>query len=147
MKKSCSAKELNCNNDNKTCLYKHLWGINMKVVLAHVAKVSASEQKFECLPQMGTKSPLQLGDLTSESFLERMASCDNLLADGHRLKFGDEMIDNLIVLRMNKKFMDRIRSKNAISTMQFDNIEYSKRGTVQFVIIAFVSVTSIVVCY
>ena len=60
---------------------------------------------------MCTKSPVQLGALTSESFSERMTSSANLLVDAHRLKFGDDMIDELVVLNMNNKFMDRTRSK------------------------------------
>ena len=57
-------------------------------------------------------------------------SVDNLLADTHRLHLNNDMIDKLILSRMNNKFMDRIRSKNAISTMQFENIESNKRAKV-----------------
>ena len=76
---------------------------------------------------MCTKYPVQLGALTSESFSERMISCANLLVDAHRLKFGDDVIDKLIVLRMNKKFMDRMRSKTTFATMTFETMDANER--------------------
>ena len=88
---------------------------------------------------MCCNSPLQLGALTSESFSERIVSVANLLVDDHRLHSNDEMINKLIALRMDKKFMNRIHSKNSISTMQFDNIESNERPKVQFVVVVFFS--------
>ena len=60
---------------------------------------------------MCCNSPIQLGALTSEIFSERMISAANVLVDAHRIHLNDDMIDKLIVLRMNKKFIDRVRSK------------------------------------
>ena len=94
----------------------------MKVILDHMTEVSGSERKFGCLPEMCTKSPVQLGALTSESFSERMMSSANLLVDTRLLKFGND-IDKLIVLRMNKKFMDIMRS---FATMTFETMDASK---------------------
>ena len=54
----------------------------------------------------------------------------NLLLVTRRLKFGDGMIDKLIVLRMNKKFMIRMRSKSMFSTMTFDTMDTNKRSKV-----------------
>ena len=79
---------------------------------------------------MHTKSPVQLGALTLESFSERMTSCANLLVDAHRLKFGDDMIDKLVLLRMNKKFMDRMRCKTTFATMAFDTMGTNERRKV-----------------
>ena len=91
----------------------------MKVVLEYMSKVSGSERKFGYLPEMCTKSPVQLGALTSDSFSERMISSTNVLVDTHHVNFGDDVIDKLIVLRMNKKFMGVMRSKTIFSTMKF----------------------------
>ena len=88
------------------------------------------QKKIGCLPEMCTKSHVQLGALTSESFSERMTSTDNILVDTHRLKFGDDTIDKLIVLRMNKKFMDRMHSKTPCSTMTFETMDANKRSKV-----------------
>ena len=76
---------------------------------------------------MCTNSPAQLGALTSESFSERMTSGANLLLDSCHLKFSDEMIDKLIVLRMSKKFIDRIRYKSTFATMAHDTMDANKR--------------------
>ena len=54
----------------------------------------------------------------------------NLLVNAHRLHLNYGMIDKLIVLRMNKKFMDRICVKKAISVMYFENVESNKRAKV-----------------
>ena len=99
----------------------------MKVLLDHMAETSGSERKFGCLLEMCTKSPVKLGALASESFSERMISCANLLVDAHRLKFGNEMIDKLVVLHMNKKFMCRMRSKTTFVTMAFDTMDLNKK--------------------
>ena len=50
--------------------------------------------------------------------------------DPYRLKFGDDMIDKLIVLRMNKTFMDTMRNKKAHATMNFKNVDSTARGKV-----------------
>ena len=76
---------------------------------------------------MCTKYPVQLGALTSESFSKRMTSSANLLVDVHRLKFGNDVIDELIVLRINKKFMDKMRSKTTFATMTFETMDANKR--------------------
>ena len=78
---------------------------------------------LRCVPNL-----LCNGALTSDSFSERMISNANLLVDPHRLKFGDEMIDKLVVLRMNKKFMDRLRITKAHATMNFDNADSTSRN-------------------
>ena len=105
-------KELNWDNDDDIETHKHLWSVNMKILLDHVIKESGDERKFGFLPEMCCNSPVQLGVLTSEIFPEIMISADNLLVDTHRLHLNDDMIDKLVVLCVNKKFMDRVRIKN-----------------------------------
>ena len=99
----------------------------MKVVLEHMTEVSGSERKVGCLPEMCMKSPVQLGAFTSESFSGRITNSANLLVDAHRLKFGDDVIDKLIVLCMDKKFMDAMRSKTTFATMTFETMDANKR--------------------
>ena len=100
----------------------------MKILLDHVIKENGEKRKFGCLPETCCNYPLRLGVLTSGSFSERMISAANLLVDAHRLHLNDGMIDKFIVFHVNKKFMDRIRSKNAISAMHFEKIESNKRS-------------------
>ena len=114
-------------DDEKIDAHKHSWIINVKNLQDHVIKESEEERKFGFLPETCCNFPLQLGALISESFSERMISAANLLVDTHRLHLNNEMSDKLIALRTKKKFIDRIRSKNAISAMQFEKIESNKR--------------------
>ena len=76
-----------------------------------------------------------------------MVSAANLLTDAHRLHLNDDMIDKLIMLLIRKKLMDRIRNKNVFSITQFENIDSIKRIKVLFVIIFFVLVAYVVICY
>ena len=62
-----------------------------------------------------------------------MKSSANLLVGSDRLKFGDDMIDKLTVLRVNKKFMDIMRSKTTFATMTFEIMDANKRIKVQIV--------------
>ena len=48
--------------------------------------------------------------------------------DPRRLKVGDDMIDELVVLRVNKKFVDRVRNEKAHATMNFDNMDSTARN-------------------
>ena len=57
-----------------------------------------------------------------------MISNANLLVDPHRLNFGDDMIDKLVVLRMNNAFIDRLRNDKAHATMNFDNMDSTSRN-------------------
>ena len=62
------------------------------------------------LPEMHYDPRCQLGALTSESFSEIMIVRANLLVEIHQLHLNDDMIDMLIVLHMNKRFMGIVRS-------------------------------------
>ena len=66
---------------------------------------------------------IQESALTSESFSEIMISAANLLVGIHQLHLNDDMIDKLVVLRMNKRFIERVRSKKVFSSVMFVNIE------------------------
>ena len=91
---------------------KYLWGINMKVLLDHLIQESGQERQFGCLSETCCDSSCQLGVLTSESFSKRMTGAANLIVDTHRLYLNDELIEKMIVLRMSKRFMERVRTKN-----------------------------------
>ena len=97
----------------------------MKVILDHLIKEIGDEHKFGCLPESCYNSPCQLGVIALESFSEIMTSASNVLVDAHRLHLNDDMIDEMIILRMNKKFMERIRTQKYFSSVAFSE---SKEG-------------------
>ena len=115
-------KELNRDQNYKIEMHKHSWRIVMKVILDHLIQESGEDRQFGCLTEMCCNSPCQLGVLTSESFSERMIIAGNVLVDIHRLHLNHDMIDKLIVLRMNKRFIERIRSKKVFSSTIFGKI-------------------------
>ena len=82
----------------------------MKILLDHLIQESR-EERFGCLPEICCNYPFKLGVLISESFSERIISTANPLVDIHRLHLNDDMIDKIIVLRMSKRFMERVRIK------------------------------------
>ena len=94
----------------------------MKIILDRLIQESGEERYFGHLSEKCCASPCQLGVLTSESFSSRMISVANLLVDTHRLHLNYDMIDNLIVSRMNKRFIERFRSKTLFSSVMFGNI-------------------------
>ena len=77
---------------------------------------------FGYLPEMCKNSPCQLGVLTSESFSERMISAANLLVTTHRLHLDHDHIDKMVVLRMDKRFMERVPRKEAFTSITFKDV-------------------------
>ena len=76
-------------------------------------KLEASDPErkvYGYLPRMASCSLGQLGALNAESFCERALSCANLaLTDGNSL-LGDEELEMLVILRMNRNFMEFMRT-------------------------------------
>ena len=58
---------------------------------------------------MASVSKFQLGALLSQSFAERMNSAGKNIFRDNRGKLDHEMIDKLVVLRMNRNFMEFCR--------------------------------------
>ena len=67
------------------------------------------EKVYGYLPLMAGCSTGQIGALNAESFCERTLSCaSNVLTEGNTL-LGDEELEMLVVLRMNRRFMEFMR--------------------------------------
>ena len=62
-----------------------------------------------------------------------MISMANLIVDVHHIRLDHENIDKTLVLRVNKKFMDIMRSKTTFATMTFEIMDANKRIKVQIV--------------
>ena len=103
-------------------MHKHLWGINMKILLDHSIQESEEERQFGYLQEICSNSPCRLCVLTSEISSERMISEANHLVDAYQFHLNDGMTNKLIVLRMNKRLMERIRSEKVFSSLMFGNI-------------------------
>ena len=51
-----------------------------------------------------------------------MISAVNLLVDAHHARFGHDFIDNLIDLRMSKRFMEKVRREFFSSIVFHDDL-------------------------
>ena len=67
---------------------------------------------FGYLHMMCRLSPCQLGALNAQSFVERVNLCAKLIVSDKQTSLKHELIDKLVILRMNLKFMIYCRGKN-----------------------------------
>eukprot|EP00732_Lithocolla_globosa_P005761 Lithocolla_globosa_v1_NODE_6205_length_1122_cov_61.683224.p1 type:complete len:109 gc:universal NODE_6205_length_1122_cov_61.683224:885-559(-) len=72
------------------------------------------------IPLMASCSPSQIGALNAESFCERVISQGNLVMNDGNTLISDEELEMLVVLRINRKFMEFMRGHyNHLSRQQF----------------------------
>ena len=61
------------------------------------------------IPLMASSSPYQIGALNAESFCERVLRCaGHIMTEGNTL-LGDEKLEKLVILLMNRTFMEFMR--------------------------------------
>ena len=97
--------------------FEDLMFVEMKLIMEVIEKYNEeNESIFGYLPLMCKSSICQLGALNAQSFAERMISCGNLIITKKRTKLDDDTINKLVVLRMNRKFMEFAR-KTGKSTL------------------------------
>ena len=75
---------------------------------------------------MCSNSPCQIGAKTSKRFSERIVSVSNLIFDMHHIRWDQNNIDKMIVLRMNKRFMKIVRVKEAFTSIMFHDVLSNK---------------------
>ena len=119
-------------------MHDHLWGINMKALMDHLIEERGEEREFRHLPEVYCNSPCRLSESTSERFSERMINAANVLVDTHWLRSDDEHMHKMIALRMSKRFMERVRTKNSFSSVMFSDVLFDESTTLYFAIIAIV---------
>merc|ERR1711971_1466321 len=73
-----------------------------------VVKIGVNKH-FCLLPLMMCCSKHQLGALNSQSFAERINSAANRVVTEDTIRINITLVDMLVTLRMNKRFMDFIR--------------------------------------
>ena len=88
-------------------------------LIENLMEENGENRKIACLSEMCSNSPCELGALTSESFFKWIASAANVHVDAHHARLDHDDIDNMVVLRMNKSFMERSRRKKAFTSIVF----------------------------
>jgi hypothetical protein len=109
--------------------FTELMQVDMGILMRSVEQYNSDNRNvFGFLPLMARLSPCQLGALNAQSFVERMNSCGKLLVDDKRSKMKHSMIDKLVVLRMNRSFMEYCREKGKMKKIIVVDLSESKNS-------------------
>ncbi|KAI9330864.1 hypothetical protein BDR26DRAFT_922375 [Obelidium mucronatum] len=102
-------------------LVDDLMMVDMGVVYRKFQTMDPDQKKYGFLPLMASCSRGQIGALPAESYCERMLSCaNNILTKGNSL-LGVEELEKLVVLRMNRYFMEFMRlNYSHVSKQEFN---------------------------
>ena len=91
-------------------IFEDLMPLNPSRVYKCMIKNDPDRSKFGHIPLMAAGSKGSIGFLPSQSFCERVNSiAKDVMTDAHTL-MSDEELEMLVVLRMNRKFMEYMRS-------------------------------------
>ena len=69
--------------------------------------------KYGLIPTMAVASTYTIGSLNGESFSERVISAANLVLDEGNTALNDEELEMMVILRIDRKFMQFMRAKYA----------------------------------
>ena len=84
--------------------------LDMSVVMKEAIRYSkANRNCFKLLPDMACHSKFQIGAVMSQSFSERMNSVGKVIFADNRTLLDADIINKLVVLRMNKRFIEYCR--------------------------------------
>ena len=102
--------------DQNLSVMGDLMKLPMKPVMDVMERTNCERENiFGYLPLMCKNLPVQLGALSAQSFAEQMISAGNLLITRKRTQLNDELINKLIVLQMNRNFMEFMRKSGRTS--------------------------------
>ena len=89
-------------------------------VYRQIEAMDTARVQFGWIPTMASSSVGQIGALSAESYCERILSCaNNVITKGNTL-LGDEELEMIVVLRMNREFMQFMRTHySAIAKQAF----------------------------
>jgi hypothetical protein len=98
-----------------------LMTLDMGTLYKKLEKIDPDRKKFGYLLLIASSSWGQIGALGSESHSERMIPCANDGVTDANTLLGDKEIEMLVMLRMNREFMEYMRKNiNALSKQQFE---------------------------
>ena len=94
-------------------LLRDLFEADMGIIITEMKTSDPLREKFGYLPYMPTGSLGSIGAVLASSFAERINSGENLVFTKGNTLQGDEEINMLVVLRMNRDFMKYMRQYHA----------------------------------
>jgi len=99
-------------------LVEDLMDLDMGVLYTHLEKIDTGRHLYGLIPMMACNSTGQLGALSAESYCERVLSCaNNVVTTGNTL-LSDEEVEMLVVLRMNREFIEFMRENYGAEAKQ-----------------------------
>ena len=84
-------------------------GLDMGTLYNEIIIEDATRKKHGTIPLLAGCSDAQIGALKAESFAERIISGANLVMGKGNTLLSDKYLEMLVVLRMNRKFMEDMR--------------------------------------
>ena len=91
--------------DKTTIVVTDLDRVDLKVLMEDIGE----NHNYGLLPFMMKSSRGQLGALNAKSFSERINSASKIVLDEGNCRMGYDMLNKLVTLRMNRKFMESRR--------------------------------------
>ena len=88
---------------------RDLMGLDMGTLYNDIIIEDVTRKKYGFIPLLAGCSDAQIGALNAESFAERIISGANLVMGKGNTLLSDKYLEMLVVLRMNRKFMEHMR--------------------------------------
>ena len=112
---------------HRPMIWKDLWKANMGHVMnVHFLSKDKDGNKYGFLPKMAIASRGSIGALMSASFCERINSCSNLVVTEGNSVLGPDLVEKVVMLRMNQGFIEMMRREYP----QALTLKYPKVGTI-----------------
>ena len=112
--------KMGCPPGKKLNPLDHLIHADVAKMMKEVERENANRGGiFSLFIQMCKNSRCQLGALASQSFAERMNSVANLLVTDSRTHLGNDLVNKLVVLHINRDFIRTCRENKAATVVQF----------------------------
>ena len=114
-------KPINGPSGGEYDLIHDLMPLDMGVLYKKIIASDPERKVYGHLPYMAGCSEGQIGALNAESFCERVLSCSNLVVSDGNTLLEDEEVTKMVILRMNRGFMEYMRANyNAASRQKFN---------------------------
>ena len=114
--------------DHRPMIWKDLWKAKMgHVMKVHFLSKDEDGNKYGFLPKMAAiASRGSIGALMAASFCERINSCSNLVVTEGNSVLGPDLVEKVVMLRMNQGFIEMMRREYPHAL----TLKYPKLGTI-----------------